>query len=264
MTMFGPMKIIFLGGKGGVGKSLVAASVARIVARTHKVAVIDADLEGSNLATIFGRPNEELKVDSDGHKIIPILVEPNLALVCVSALPYLQSIKGTVLWEKDRQEDFLKQVLNDVKWPWNPDFLFVDCPAGVGSAIPALKSIYKTIDGAVLITTPAKVATENAEGVVVMLKDLKIPILGMLQNMTYFQCPKCNHKHSFFGIENAKALAKKHDINIFGELPFDPDIPYKMDNGMAINHDILVEIGHFIINRTKIVSRVKYALFLKH
>jgi len=264
MGIFGPKRVLFLGGKGGVGKSLVAASVARIVAREHKVALIDADLEGSNLATILGKTDEELKVDSDGHKILPLLVEPNLALVCVSALPYLRSIKGTVLWEKERQEDFLRQVLNDVKWPWDPDFLFVDCPAGVGSAIPALRSIYKTIDGAVLVTTPAKVATENAEGVVVLLRDLKIPILGMLQNMTYFQCPKCSYKHSFFGVENANALAKKYDIHIFGELPFDPDIPYKMDNGIAINHDILVAISEFIVERTGLSSRLKSAFGIKH
>jgi len=135
--------------------------------------------------------------------------------------------------------------------------MIIDCPAGVGQAIPALKTIYKKIDGAILVTTPAKVATENTEGVIILLNDLKIPILGILANMTYFQCTNCDVKHYFYGVDGVKTLAERHSIPQLGNLPFDLDIPHRMDKGMAINHEVLVKITDLLKERAPFLSKLR-------
>lgn len=255
-----PIKIIFMAGKGGVGKSAVASSVARILARDHKVAIIDADLEGSNLQTVFGVPDEELKVDVDGSKVLPMQVNDNLDLVTISAHPAIRKSRSAVMWEPETQRDFLKQVLTKMAWSFKPEFLIIDCPAGVGAIFPALKSIYKHIDGAVLVTIPAKVSVQNCEAVVILLRNNKVPVLGLLANMSYKICPECGHKDYLYGRGHIKPLVLKHNIHEFGELPFDGALPMMMDRGEAINHDVFVDISDKIILLSKPLNRIKRAL----
>ena len=241
-----PIKILFIAGKGGVGKSFLSTNVARTLAKDLKVAFIDADLEGSNTSTCFNVPDMELEVDVDGNKVRPIKVNDNLELVNVSAHPSIKNIHGTVMWEKETQEDFLKQVLTKMAWGFKPEVLIIDCPAGVGAAIPALKKVYKHIDGAVLVTTPAKVSLENCEGVVRLLLDYKIPVMGVLSNMAYFTCGKCGGKEYPYGENGVKTLAEKYSLYVYGELPFKSDIPGHMDRGEAISLELISHISSHV------------------
>jgi len=238
-----PIKILVTAGKGGVGKSIISTNVARKLSETVKVAFIDADLEGSNSSTCFGVADRELEVDADGNKVIPIRISDHLELVNVSSHPSVRNIHGTVMWEKETQEDFLRQVLTRMAWGFKPEVVIIDCPAGVGAAIPALKKVYKNIDGAVLVTTPAKVSIENCEGVIRLLLDHKIPIMGMLSNMSYFTCGKCGQKEYPYGTNGVKDLAKKYSLYIYGELPFMMDIPGHMDRGEAISSELIDTIA---------------------
>jgi len=260
VALFKPYRFVFLAGKGGVGKSFCCANVARILSHEHRVAVVDADLEGSNTGTIFGVADVEMRLDVDGDRVLPTDVTPSLKLINVASHPALRSLKTTVVWDQKHQEDFLYQVLTRIDWGWTPDFLLVDCPAGVGMAIPALRKAYRHVDGAFLVTSPAQVSIENCEAVVNMLKDVGIPVVGIMENMSYIECQKCSHREWLFGPSRGEGLATKHGVEFFGMHPFVPGTAEKMDAGEAVKDDALVHIAQaFILHATK-AKRIKGVL----
>lgn len=260
MSLFKPYRFVFLAGKGGVGKSFCCANTARILSREHKVAVVDADLEGSNTGTIFGVADIEMKLDMDGNKVLPIDVSPTLKLINVASHPALRALKTAVVWDQTHQEDFLYQVLTRIDWGWTPDFLLVDCPAGVGMAIPALRKAYRHVDGAFLVTSPAQVSIENCEAVINMLRNMSIPIVGLMENMSHFECPQCKRKERLFGPSRGKELAAKYDLEFFGEHPFIPGIAEKMDAGIAVDDDSLIHIAQALIIHATKTKRIKGVL----
>ncbi|XP_002163109.1 cytosolic Fe-S cluster assembly factor nubp1-A isoform X1 [Hydra vulgaris] len=226
--------IVILSGKGGVGKSTFTSTFARGLALDEKkqVAVLDVDICGPSIPGIFGVQDEQVHQSGSGWS--PVFVEDNLSVMSIGFL--LQSVDEAVIWRGPRKNGIIKQFLKDVDWG-DIDYLIIDTPPGTSDEHLSLVQYLSqaNLDGAVIITTPQEVSILDVRKEINFCSKVKLPILGVVENMSGFVCPKCQTESQIFPptTGGGEALANELGLQFLGRLPLDPRIGQCCDEGKS-------------------------------
>jgi ATP-binding protein involved in chromosome partitioning len=230
-------KIMVMSGKGGVGKSTVAANLAaKLAERGNKVGLLDADIHGPSIPKMFGIEDTRPEVDENG--IVPISVTENLVVMSVALL--LEDKDAPVIWRGPAKMAAIKQFLEDVSWG-NLDYLIVDLPPGTGDEPLSIAQLIEKMEGAVVVTTPQDVALVSVRKSIKFAEILKVPVIGIVENMAGIICPHCDEKIELFGKGGVEKAATDFNVPILGELPMDPKIAEIEDSG-KVHTDITEEM----------------------
>ena len=213
-------------GKGGVGKSTVAVNLAIALSQFGaRVGLLDTDVYGPNVPMMVG-VNEEPAVR--GQKLLP----NNAHGIRVMSLGFLNRGDKPVVWRGPMLHTAVRQFLYDVEWG-DLDYLIVDMPPGTGDAQLSLAQLVP-VQGAVLVTTPQEVAMADVRKAFNMFEQVHIPVLGIVENMSYFVCPNCSERHEIFGSGGGQELAKRFNIELLGEIPLSVSVREGGDIGIPI------------------------------
>ena len=217
--------IAVVSGKGGVGKSLVTASLACAMARRgRKVGVLDADITGPSIPHAFGihekATGSELGID-------PAVSKNGVKVMSLNLLTMEET--DPVVWRGPVIAGTVKQVWTDVVWG-DVDYLFVDMPPGTGD-VPLTVFQSLPVDGILVVTSPQELVSMIVTKAVRMAELMHVPILGLIENYSYFQCPDCGKKHAIYGESHVEEVAKRHRLPLLAQLPIDPAIAKKVDEG---------------------------------
>lgn len=220
-------KIMVMSGKGGVGKSTVAANLAVFLAMEgFEVGLLDADIHGPNIPKMLGMEKERL-VGSD-RGIVPIEVMENLKVMSVGYL--LETPDTPVIWRGAMKHGVIKQFLGEVDWG-ELDFLIVDLPPGTGDEPLSVAQLIGSSDGSIIVTTPQDVALLDSRKSVNFSKRLDVPVLGILENMSGFTCPHCGEDIDLFKVGGGEKAAGELGVPFLGRIPIDPDVTRSGDSG---------------------------------
>lgn len=213
-------------GKGGVGKSLVTSMMAvEMRRRGNEVAILDADVTGPSIPKLFGITD---RATSDNAGIYPALSKTGIEIMSTNLL--LENDTDPVIWRGPVIAGAVKQFWTDVIWE-DVDWMFVDMPPGTGD-VPLTVFQSLPVDGIIVVTSPQELVSMIVEKAVKMADLMKIPVLGIVENMSYFECPDCGKKHSIFGESKIDEIAAKYGIDMVAKLPIDPKIAGACDKGM--------------------------------
>lgn len=228
----GVKKIIAVAsGKGGVGKSTTAVNLALALSKLgKKVALFDADIYGPSIPTMLGYENQPV-VSYDGKTFNAFEVHGLKSM----SIGTLIDRDAPIIWRGAKAGGALEQLLTQVEWG-DIDIMVIDMPPGTGDIQITLSQKLK-IDGAVIVSTPQDIALIDAVKGVNMFQKTGIPILGIVENMSYYICPECGHKEEIFGHAGAKETAEKMGVRFLGEIPLHIDIRTHADAGTPIVED---------------------------
>ena len=217
--------ILVASGKGGVGKSTVTANLAVAFAKMGaKVGVLDADIYGPSQPTIFDLKDNPSTTDK--KKIIPL---ENYGVKMISIGNLIEQ-DSAIIWRGPIVSRALMQLLNDTDWG-ELDYLFLDLPPGTGDIqLTISKNI--PVTGAVTVTTPQDLSLIDAKKAIDMFNKVKITNLGVIENMSYYSCPKCGHQEHIFGEDGAYIIANKYNVELLGNLPLHKKIRDNADAGI--------------------------------
>ncbi len=217
--------IAVVSGKGGVGKSLVTSLIAcQMHKRGKRVAVLDADITGPSIPKMFGMKDMATATETG---IIPVESKTGIELMSVNFL--LEDETMPVLWRGPVISGVVTQFWQDVMWG-DVDYMFVDMPPGTGD-VPLTVFQSLPIDGIVVVTSPQELVGMIVEKAVNMADMMNVPVLGIVENMSYFECPDCGKTHNIFGESHIDEIAKKHNIKTVAKLPIRPEIAEAADAG---------------------------------
>jgi len=222
-------------GKGGVGKSLVTCLMAsEMQRRGFNAAVLDADITGPSVPKSFGVHEHCLGTP---EYLIPVQTHTGVQLMSINLI--LQDETEPVVWRGPVIAGAVTQFWTDVMWQ-DVDYMFVDMPPGTGD-VPLTVFQALPIDGIVIVTSPQDLVGMIVEKAINMAGLMNVPVLGIVENMSYFKCPDCGKEHAIFGESKVEALAKQHNIPTFAKLPIDPAIAAKVDAGKveAVSGDFI-------------------------
>ena len=222
-------KVFVLSGKGGVGKSTVAVNLAAaLAARGYETGILDIDIHGPNVSKMFGIEGWTLSSGGKENKIAPFRPFPHLKVISMAGL--LPDSDSPVIWRGPLKMAAIRQFLQDVAW--GPlDFLIVDSPPGTGDEPLSIAQLIPDADGAVIVTTPQEVALLDSRKCVNFAKKLKLPVLGVIENMSGMRCPHCDGLIPLFSQGGGKTAAEELDVPFLGALPIAPDMPAFCDRG---------------------------------
>ena len=220
--------IAVMSGKGGVGKSLVTELLAVGAAkRGLKTAILDADITGPSIPTAFGIA-ERAVADGKGG-ILPCRSEFGIGVMSLNLL--VDNPADPVVWRGPVIAGAVKQFWSDVAWG-DVDVMFVDMPPGTGDVpLTVLQSL--PVAGVVIVTSPQDLVALIVEKAVRMADLMKVPVLGLVENMSYFRCPDCGKEHRIFGEGKARETAAAHGIAALASLPLDPEVAKAVDIGQV-------------------------------
>ncbi|GIW93140.1 MAG: iron-sulfur cluster carrier protein [Pirellulaceae bacterium] len=212
-------------GKGGVGKSTIAACLAYALARAgSRVGLLDADVYGPSIPQLTGTA-ETKGVATDGNKIVPVIKDG----IPIMSIGYLIPPDQAVIWRGPMLHGAVMQFLRDTQWG-ELDYLIVDMPPGTGDVAITLSQALP-LTGAVVVCTPQQLALLDAVKAVAMFRKVNIPVLGMVENMSGFLCPECGKQYDIFGKGGARAKAEELDVPFLGEVPIVPALRERGDAG---------------------------------
>lgn len=230
-------------GKGGVGKSLVTSTLAVTMNRKgYKTAILDADITGPSIPKSFGI-HEKAKGNDDG--IFPAKTKDGIDIMSINLL--LPDETSPVVWRGPVIAGAVKQFWTDVIWS-DIDYMFVDMPPGTGD-VPLTVFQSLPVDGIIIVTSPQELVSMIVEKAVNMANIMNIPILGIVENMSYFKCPDCGKEHKIYGESHIEEIAKKNNLEVLAKLPIDPSLAKLVDAGEVENFS-----GDFMDNVAKKVE----------
>jgi ATP-binding protein involved in chromosome partitioning len=210
-------RIAIVSGKGGVGKSTVTASLAlNLSMMGYRVGVLDADISGPNMPHLLGLEGRKLTGTERG--IEPVVSRNGIKVV--SSELVLTSSDTPMIWRGPMRTTLVNQFVADVNWG-ALDYLLVDLPPGTGDE-PLSVMQMMPLDGVIIVSTSSSLSMLDVSKIINMARDLKVPILGIVENMSYLQCPDCDRKIRLFGESKVEGLAKKYGVPLIGEIPLDP------------------------------------------
>ena len=217
--------IAVVSGKGGVGKSTVSAMLATAMQRTgRRAGVLDADITGPSIPKAFG-VSECASADEEG--IYPAVTESGIQIMSVNLL--LEHEDDPVLWRGPIIAGAVKQFWTDVVWE-NVDYLFVDMPPGTGD-VPLTVFQSLPVDGIVIVTSPQELVSMIVAKAVRMAEMMHVPVIGLVENYSYFRCPDCGKEHAIFGESHIERVAADLGLKVLARLPIDPAVAAACDAG---------------------------------
>lgn len=220
-------KVMVMSGKGGVGKSTVATNLAASLAlRGYQVGILDADLHGPDVPRMLGIEGQHLISKGDG--VEPVEVFAGFKAVSMALLA--QEPDKAIVWRGPLKHSAIRQFLRDVNWG-DLDFLFIDLPPGTGDEPLSVSKLIKEVDGAVIVTTPQDVALLDSRKAVSFSKQINIPVLGIVENMSGMTCPHCGESIDLFKIGGGEKAAKELGVPFLGRIPIDPQVVLSCDSG---------------------------------
>jgi ATP-binding protein involved in chromosome partitioning len=227
-TIPGVNKVIAVGsGKGGVGKTTVAVNLAVALAeRGLRVGLLDADVYGPNVPRMLGV--EGLPQADESGKIVPL---ENYG-VRIMSMGFFVNADTPVIWRGPMVGKLIEQFVTDVDWG-QLDFLLIDLPPGTGDAQLSLSQVL-ALDGVVIVSTPQRVALDDAIKGLLMFQKVEAPITGVIENMSYFVCPHCGERTDIFDSGKAAAECERLGVPFLGQIPLDPSIRQGSDEGFPV------------------------------
>lgn len=220
-------------GKGGVGKSTVTALLACAMNKKgKKTAILDADVTGPSIPKLFGIRE---KATGSNEGMFPALTKDGIEVMSVNLL--LENDTDPVVWRGPVIAGAVKQFWGEVIWN-DIDYMFVDMPPGTGDvALTVFQSL--PVDGVIIVTSPQELSNMIVAKAVKMAQLMKVPVLGLVENMSGFVCPDCGKMHEIFGKSHAQQTADEMGIKLLAKLPLDPDLTALCDAGLTEKADVL-------------------------
>jgi Mrp family chromosome partitioning ATPase/predicted Fe-Mo cluster-binding NifX family protein len=223
------MKLVVLSGKGGVGKSTVAANLARFLAASGlKVGLLDVDLHGPSIPRLMGLASKPVSIE-DGA-MAPLRLDDHLAVMSIGFL--LSSNADPVIWRGPRKNGVIRQFLKDVAWG-DLDVLVIDAPPGTGDEPLAVAQNLGRPAAAIIVTTPQQLAVDDVRRSVTFCRQVELPVAGIIENMSGLVCPHCGAAVELFKTGGGEALANEMQVPFLGRIPINPAIMLASDLGQA-------------------------------
>ncbi len=220
-------KIMVLSGKGGVGKSTVAANIAVSLAMEgNKVGLLDTDFHGPSIPTLLNL--EGRHPESDGTAILPVEFSEGLKVMSIGFL--LPNKDDAVIWRGPMKMGVIKQLLTEVNWG-DLDYLIIDFPPGTGDEPLSVAQLIPGGDGAVIVTTPQTLSVNDVRKCINFCRQVNVPVLGVVENMSGLICPHCNGRIDIFKTGGGKKMSAEMGVPFLGTIPIDPQIVEASDSG---------------------------------
>ncbi len=214
-----------ISGKGGVGKSLVTSMLAVTMNRRgYRTAILDADITGPSIPKAFGIKQKAI---GDEYGIFPVRTKTGIDIMSVNLL--LENDTDPVIWRGPIVASVVKQFWTDVIWD-NIEFMFIDLPPGTGD-VPLTVFQSVAVDGIIVVTSPQELVSMIVTKAVKMAEMMDIPIIGLVENMSYFRCPDNGKDYKIFGESHIEEIADQHNLKVLAKLPVDPNISTACDEG---------------------------------
>lgn len=218
--------IAIMSGKGGVGKSLMTSLLAsRVSEAGYRVGILDADITGPSIPKAFGVDGQSLH--SRENLMVPAETESGIKIVSSNLL--LDDDTEPLIWRGPMIASVVKQFWSDVYWG-DVDYLFVDMPPGTGD-VPLTVFQSLPVEGIVVVTSPQELVSMIVEKAVNMARQMNVPILGLVENLSYYECPDCGKAHSIFGESHIDEIAKTYGVKVLAKAPIDANIAAAVDAG---------------------------------
>ena len=219
--------VVVLSGKGGVGKSTVAANLAVALSmKGRKVGLLDSDFHGPSVPKILRL--DESQAFSDGRSIQPASYGSDLKVMSIAFL--LRSRDDAVIWRGPLKMGVLKQFLADVDWG-ELDYLVVDLPPGTGDEPLSVCQLIPNATGGIVVTTPQELALSDVRKCINFCRQLNLPVMGVIENMSGFVCPNCGHRTDIFSSGGGEAMARQMGVPFLGRIPLDPALMQACEEG---------------------------------
>ena len=251
-------KIAVMSGKGGVGKSTVAANIAEAFQKEgFTTGILDADIHGPNIPKMLGVEDQDIMINEERH-MMPVEAPSGLKVMSMAFM--LDSIDTPIIWRGPQKTGSIKQLIADVAW--GPlDVLIIDNPPGTGDEPLTVLQTIPDIDAVVMVTTPNVVSQEDVLKCVKMVEMLNVENIGLVENMAYYECPHCNEKLHIFGKGDGKDFADEMEITYLGDLPLTEKVSSSPNKGGVM---VTIEPKSDVTKRfTEIVNEIQDDLFKK-
>ena len=221
-------RIAVMSGKGGVGKTTVAVNLSVTLAKQGlRVGLMDVDIHGPNVPKMLGIESKKLE-GSEAGGINPIEFFPNFKVVSMAFL--LQDKDLPVVWRGPLKHSLIQQFVKDVNWG-ELDYLIIDLPPGTGDEPLSVAQVISDMDGSIVVTTPQDVALLDSRKSVTFSRQLKLPVVGIIENMSGLICPHCGEEIDLFKVGGGEKAARELGVPFLGRIPIDPEIVQDSDRG---------------------------------
>lgn len=220
-------KIMVMSGKGGVGKSSIAANIAvGLSLKGKQVGLMDIDIHGPSIPKMVGLEGTPLKQSEEG--LMPVEYSNKLKVMSIGFL--ISDRKDAVIWRAPLKHSLIRQFLTDVRWG-ELDYLIIDCPPGTGDELISIAQLLEGADGAVVVTTPQDVSLNDVRKSISFCRHVQLPVIGVVENMSGFVCPNCGVTIDIFKTGGGEKMASEMGVPFLGRIPIDPKIVEHSDSG---------------------------------